>query len=222
MNPSEAILIFTDKSIDSINPVLPKNGDSGTKFKLISDPDDFRSYIENGHIAYIIIDSDCDLFLSGMRELVGLAKQRNIPVVIGNPRNDSVHKLKKLQGETDERLSAGKSIMLRHKWPETIPVERDEIQLVTETAATLCHEINNPLMTITASTEILLNGKYKLPDDIRKKVRSIDRAAGRIKATIEKLTYLDSLNYKNTIAGRMIKLRKSIGHCTSSLSKISE
>jgi len=215
-------LIVTDRSIDSINPVRPKNGDSDIKFRLSYNPDDFRGYIENGQVSYIVIDSDCDLFLSDLQELIDLAKQKRIPLVFGNPRDDSVYELQKLQSETDIRLSTGKSIMLRRQQPETVPVETDEIQFVTETAATLCHEINNPLMTITANIEIMLNGKYKLSDDIRKKVRLIGHAAGRIKAATEKLTYLDSLNYQNTIAGRMTYLRKPAGHCTSPLSKISE
>ena len=219
MSTHQGIMIFTDKIINSISPNWPVDNNANTKYRLTSKLRDFQSGMENGNCSLIIIDSGSDLSPDDLRELIGLAKQKSIPVVFNNLRDD---KSSKPQQDSTIRIPAEKSLTLHRKWSESVPAEKENIQLVTETAATLCHEINNPLMTITANIEVLLNGNNHLPDDVRKKVRLIGRAAYRIKAATEKLTRLDSLNYKNTIAGRMINLRDSPGSRSIRRSKIAE
>jgi signal transduction histidine kinase len=219
MSANQEILIFTDRTIRSISPNLPIDHKIITKYKLTSKLHDFQSGIENTDYSLIIVDSDNDISPADLRRLMGLAKQKSIPVVFGNLQDDPPETSLK---EDVAGILAGKSITLHRKGSEPVAVEKENIQVVNETAATLSHEINNPLMTITANIEVLLNGSNPLPNDVRKKMRLIGRAAYRIKAAIEKLTHLDSLSYKSTIAGRMINLRDSTDRQSPRISKIAK
>ena len=82
--------------------------------------------------------------------------------------------------------------------------EKDSTDIATAMAATLCHQINNPLMTITAITEVLLGNHKELSPDIIEKINGIAIAAERIKIATHKLISLDSLQYCETAASRMI------------------
>jgi len=203
MDYSNVILIFSNKSIDSIKPeYLPDNRPTD-KLKLISDPHRLRDIITDSICAQILIDSDSPLSSTDLEPIVYLAGQKNIPIIIGQLHEDSSEK------PTAIEFSAGNRVTLSRKWPESIPIESHNLRLVTETAATLCHEINNPLLTITANIEMLLSKSNKLPEEVKKKVELIGHAADRIKEATEKLIDIDSLNYKDTIAGRIIQLAKA-------------
>jgi len=87
---------------------------------------------------------------------------------------------------------------------ESAPFQKDSTDIATAMAATLCHEINNPLMTITAITEVLLSNYKYLAPDIIEKINIINIAAERIKKATHKLIGLDSLQYCETAASKMI------------------
>jgi signal transduction histidine kinase len=100
--------------------------------------------------------------------------------------------------------------------------DSDRIKIIAETAATLGHEINNPLMVITASIESILKSHSALPDDIIDKIRAIAYSAERIKNVTEKLTNAENLTYRETACGRMIDLGKSADVKSPTGSNISE
>ncbi len=78
--------------------------------------------------------------------------------------------------------------------------------LLAQTVATLCHEVNNPLMAITASIEILLEGRDKLPPHFVDKIKQIEAAAVRIQSVFEKLQEIETIHYRETAAGKMFHL----------------
>ncbi|MBN2227747.1 MAG: hypothetical protein JW763_10335 [candidate division Zixibacteria bacterium] len=88
--------------------------------------------------------------------------------------------------------------------PET--TNRWDTGIVNFTAATLSHEINNPLMTIAANAEMLLGEKKNLDTDIRDKISIIASEARRIQDVTRQLTDLQSLQYRETATGKMIVL----------------
>ncbi len=87
---------------------------------------------------------------------------------------------------------------------EKNPFPKDSTDIATAMAATLCHEINNPLMTISAVTEVLLNNHKDLPPDVIDKINTVSIAAERIRKATHKLIGLDSLKYCDTAASKMI------------------
>ena len=163
----------------------------------------------------IIIDSENSLSPANLLDLIAQSKKKGVPIVISNLQTKSDDKTRSKNAAGN---SSRKGFTLHRKWSE--PTEKKDLHLVTETAATLCHEINNPLMAITANIEVLLKSNTDLPNKIIRKVRLIGRAADRIKVATRKLTRLDSLNYKETVAGRMINLDDSTDSRKTKLSKI--
>jgi len=90
-------------------------------------------------------------------------------------------------------------------------VNRWDTGIVSFTAATLSHEINNPLMAITANAEMLLSGPKELDADTHDKVRVIASEARRIQDVTRQLTDLQCLQYRETPTGTMIVLPESSG-----------
>jgi signal transduction histidine kinase len=82
----------------------------------------------------------------------------------------------------------------------------DNNNIISQTAATLAHEINNPLMTISANAEVLLRDYGYLHEDITGKIRQIIRSVDRIKNVTIRLSNLQSVRIKDTVAGKMIDL----------------
>ncbi len=106
-------------------------------------------------------------------------------------------------------VSGKNRLILRRSRPEK-QRDNEKIKIVAETAATLSHEINNPLMVITACVESILKSHSTLSDDIIDKLRAIASSAGRIKDVTEKLIRAETLTYRDTACGRMINLGNSI------------
>lgn len=105
-----------------------------------------------------------------------------------------------------ERAERGKELIWRRSRPEQSRKQFSSQDILVQTVATLSHEINNPLMAIAASAEVLLDGSDKLPADIVEKIRQIKLAADRIQSVIERLREIETIQYRETAAGRMINL----------------
>jgi len=106
---------------------------------------------------------------------------------------------------TDYKTAIKKSRKITLTRPgESSADQNDGTDIATAMAATLCHEINNPLMTITAMAEVLLSNHKELSPEIIEKISVIAASAGRIKDATHKLISLDSLKYCETAASKMI------------------
>jgi len=206
MSTSDKILVFTEMDIDDINRCPSFRNNDKVIIKFTPKPQEFYDCLDTGNYSLILIDSENRLSPDNLLNLIHQSIKKRIPIVISNLQTEICDEIIK---NNDDGKSSRKSLTLYRKWPEPEPTEKKNLQLITETTATLCHEINNPLMTISANIEVLLDKNTHLSDDVIRKIRLIDHAAERIKDATDKLIQLDSIYYKETIAGRMINLDNS-------------
>ncbi|GEM_PF-2998886 len=99
--------------------------------------------------------------------------------------------------------------MVLHKGEENADVQsqRDR-EIIRATAATLGHEINNPLMSICASAEMILKENPALSTGVVEKIKHISDEAVRIKKSTDILIDVDRVLLKKTPAGNMIDIHR--------------
>lgn len=80
--------------------------------------------------------------------------------------------------------------------------------VINLTVRTLAHEINNPLMTIMGTAELLLDKKRHVPADQIEKLRMIQDSARRIQSTLADLAGDDYPATRRTPVGLMLESRR--------------
>ena len=174
-------------------------------YDYFDDLDEFEKALGNSEYDLIIFGVD-----NGKPEIARLmafmknTQKKNIPYVIlknNESSGDSVGLSISLKSESR------KIKLVRPK--ESVGKDIDKLEIVAATTATLCHEINNPLMARMATTEVLKKSTDSLPTDIMGKIEAIADAAERIREATNKLMDLDSLKYREVEGNRMILLKDS-------------
>ena len=92
-------------------------------------------------------------------------------------------------------------------------IKLEKKQTAVEMAATLNHEINNPLAIIAGNAQFLLMTMKNSNPSIIKRLKAIDKEASAIASITEKFRQLDSLVVENYVAGdsrKIINLNKSV------------
>jgi len=92
-------------------------------------------------------------------------------------------------------------------------IKLEKKQTAVEMAATLNHEINNPLAIIAGNAQFLLMTMKNSNPSIIKRLKAIDKEASAIASITEKFRQLDSLVVENYVAGdsrKIINLDKSV------------
>lgn len=112
--------------------------------------------------------------------------------------NQDLH-LKK-EGDSQRRL------IIRKGSRDTECHEQELLDVVSYTAATINHEVNNPLMSILATVEMLLNSSVDMPAEIKERVIRIGAEAERIREVIETLVDIEYLRVRQTDGGKLIEL----------------
>lgn len=84
--------------------------------------------------------------------------------------------------------------------------EQELLDVVSYTAATINHEVNNPLMSILATVEMLLNSSVDMPSEVKERVIRIGAEAERIREVIETLVDIEYLRLRQTDGGKLIEL----------------
>jgi len=165
------------------------------------DFDDFSHQLNERTCDFIIIDYDGRMPESRLTSAVNIASRKNITAIITN--------LRKNNSGDDEIPSSAEFNFNRkltlHKGGEEASINpQEKIELVNQTAATLSHEINTPLMVIAANVEVLLKNNEIIKPDIMGKIKTIGSAAERIRTVTDKLSDIKSLHFRETAAGRML------------------
>ena len=198
------ILVYSGRDLSAPGTSLPSTDDGALYFSVDS-PEKLRELLAEDGFDAVIIDRETTPADGSLSKVLEAAAGYDIPVVVA-----------RLSSETDideppELKSATQRLVLRRNRPESAPSAREEADIVADTAATLSHEINNPLLAITANVEVLLKQKAGLPDEIVEKIRMIEKAAERIRKVTHGLIELQSVRFRRTAAGRMIDLGNLAG-----------
>lgn len=80
--------------------------------------------------------------------------------------------------------------------------------VINLTVRTLAHEINNPLMTIMGTAELLLDKRHPIPPEQAAKVRMIQDSARRIQTTLSDLSGEENPATRRTPVGLMLESRR--------------
>jgi len=114
-----------------------------------------------------------------------------------------------LEKKNNELIEANKKL----KQTQAKLIELEKKQTAAEMAATLNHEINNPLAIIAGNAQFLLMTMKNSNPSIVKRLKAIDKEASAIAQITEKFRQIDSLiteNYIKSDSRRMINLNKSV------------
>jgi signal transduction histidine kinase len=122
-------------------------------------------------------------------------------------------------GDLSKTMALGRKLVLRKKGEEILSQDQISLNAVINTAATLSHEINNPLMAITGAVEIILKNKDELASDILEKIEQIGISAERIRQVLEKLIDADALYYRDAPGGKVINLDRILNPALSEIGK---
>ncbi len=100
-------------------------------------------------------------------------------------------------------------LVLKNRDLEQRLKQKDQVDFIKIAAGTLSHEINNPLMTILGTSELLLEDLEVQDKELARKIRIIRKSARRIESTLSRLTNLSTPAIKDTVSGKIIDPRQS-------------
>ncbi len=100
-------------------------------------------------------------------------------------------------------------LVLKNRDLEQRLKQKDQVDFVKIAAGTLSHEINNPLMTILGTSELLLEDLDLQDKELTRKIRIIRKSAQRIESTLSRLRNLSTPAIKDTASGKIIDPRQS-------------
>jgi sigma-B regulation protein RsbU (phosphoserine phosphatase) len=106
--------------------------------------------------------------------------------------------------ELHARIKVGKRII---ELQQSL-LEKDKLQVVLETAGMICHEINQPLMTISGYSEILLMD-YEEDEKLAPTIKIINEQAIRLGKITSKLMKITRYKTKNYLKSNIIDLEKA-------------
>ncbi|MFH1700632.1 MAG: response regulator [Candidatus Zixiibacteriota bacterium] len=84
----------------------------------------------------------------------------------------------------------------------------EKFETISTTTSTLNHEINNPLMSILGTVELLLDTPGITDQEIKNKLEMIAGSAQRIKEITQKMASLNTAPIQQTPAGPMLKITR--------------
>ncbi len=146
-------------------------------------------------------------------------KNINVPILMLTARDEVEDKISGLDSGADDYLTKPfdpKELKARVRTGLRIVAlqkENNRLQRVitiNQTAITVNHEINNPLMAISGSADLVLNSGIPLPPDVQERMETIIRAVQRIREVTRKLEDMidPSVTQYLTEGETMIDLKK--------------
>jgi signal transduction histidine kinase len=99
-----------------------------------------------------------------------------------------------------EALAAGLSVAVIMAQMEEI-LSKERLNVVTATAATITHEVNNQLQAILGNVQVLLREQAEHDDKSMKKLKVIEESAGAIMRTMRRLMNVSEVKFTEYVNG---------------------
>lgn len=194
------ILVFSQTNIDSRILDEKEFSEKQSRHKYFNDGEQFISALSSFKYDLVIMNIGHDKYSWGFVNLARKNCRRNVPIIL----LDQSGQLPEDRNENtvERRKNPGKITLIRAA--ENRTMVKDGTDAAIAMAATLCHEINNPLMAISAITEVLQEKCSHLPADITEKIENIAKATKRIQRVTHRLIGMDSIKYRETSGDRMV------------------
>lgn len=174
--------------------------------RIETDPDRFLSLLASTTNNLAVVDAtdlsiDLDVYLPLLhaelngRPLLILAEPQRAPRRLKCSNSGPVDMIPKRESFAEDVAVAIKRLV-KDPLPRIVPAGRSAAVLsargdhVDQSVSDLEDEINNPLMTILGTVELLVHHSPEFSRDTRKKLRIIEKSARRIKRTVQKLSTL--------------------------------
>lgn len=212
MNSPYKILVYSQKNLDYFKRWSLLNNAHNLDCCYVYNLEDLYSSLVEEEYDLLIADFDDSYSYSALLDIITQVGNKRLPMVVTNLQTEVQRKEKDI---AEIGFPFRKKLVLRKTQSTPSRSDRDKLHVISQTAATLGHEINNPLMTIAANVEMILKNYGFLQDNLIKRIRLIGKAADRIREATEKLAGLESLNYRDTAAGKMIDLEETFSHAGS-------
>ncbi len=88
-------------------------------------------------------------------------------------------------------------------------IRAERLAAIGEIGITIRHEINNPLTSILGNAQLILSKDDRIPEDIRKQVKTIEKMSLRIKDIIKRLEHIEDAKTTEYVKGvKMIALEE--------------
>jgi len=216
MGRGNQILIYTTHDSQAIRDEELRSILTESGFEMVTDSRSAIGKISESRYGLIIFSEISNMFeITRLCSHISNSVNQRTPLII----TESINGLFNTSFAEENPGLTNKSGILQFKRKAEKLEDPDLIETIITTAATLGHEINNPLMSISANIEILLARFDYLPDEVIDKLNTVSNAALRIQEVLINLTELEMLKYRQTPSGRMIDFERGDSDRKSRLRK---
>ena len=103
----------------------------------------------------------------------------------------------------------GQKLITKKK--ENISRSEDNVysDIINIAVGTLSHEINNPLMTILGTAELILEDSLRIDNELINKIKVIHKSALRVQKSLYKLKKVSNPKVRETYSGKLIDIDRS-------------
>jgi len=162
--------------------------------------DDLKRKLKTGKYENLTVCVDSNTPKDKLLNIINISVKTNVRVDVVNCSGEQSRKM------TLESESINPAQFQLGKIFGDVEPEDEKLKIVSRTAATLNHRINNSLLAISANAEMLLKQSEDLDPKFKDRVMIIRQASDHIRDVIENLGNLKKLSYTQTATGQMINL----------------
>ncbi len=169
-------------------------------YEFTDSTDDLQDKLKTGAYSNLAICVDANTPKNKLLNIINYAVSANVEVEVVNHAGEGSKKMSIISERNNHA-----QIQLGRVFNDTEP-DDERLKIVTRTAATLNHRINNSLLAISANAEMLMKQCQESDPKIKERLKTICLASDHIRDVIGNLSNLKNLSFTGTATGQMINL----------------